>query len=261
MLYENIVVTVADHIATILLNRPEKRNAMHGPLIKEMIQALENLMTDSAVQVLVIRGTGEHFCAGADIGWMKQIAAGSYSDNYDDAQLLADFLYNLYHFPKPTVALVHGATMGGGLGIVAACDIAFAAKNASFGFSEVKVGIAPCIISPYVLAAIGERQAHYYFLTGERFNAEEAQRIGFVHRVVENEVLLSTGIALAKTLQKNGPHALTAVKQLIRQVAKEKITEELTQKTAEYLANLRSSPEGEEGLRAFLEKRTPVWND
>lgn len=260
MLFENIVVTVSDNIATILLNRAEKRNAMHGPLIKEMIQALQALAEDKAVQVLMIRGTGQHFCAGADIAWMKQIAAGSYSDNYDDAQLLADFLFNLYHFPKPTIALVHGATMGGGLGIVAACDIALAAKNASFAFSEVKIGIAPCIISPYVIAAIGERQAHYYFLTGDRFDALQGERMNFLHQVVENDDLLTRGIALAKILQKNGPHALTAVKRLIRQVTKEKITTELSQKTAEYLANLRSSPEGEEGLRAFLEKRTPVWS-
>ncbi len=260
MLFENIVVTVADNIATILLNRPAKRNAMHGPLIQEMLQALHHLSEDNNVQVLIIRGTGEHFCAGADIGWMKQIATGSYSENYDDAQLLADFLYQLYHFPKPTIALVHGATMGGGLGIVAACDIAFAANNASFAFSEVKIGLAPCIISPYVIAAIGERQTHYYFLTGERFDALQAQGMGFVHQVIENDVLLTAGIALAKTLQKNGSQALAAAKRLIRQVAKEKITEELAQKTAEYLANLRSSPEGEEGLRAFLEKRTPHWN-
>ena len=169
-----------------------------------MILALRQLGEDKSVQVLMVRGTGEHFCAGADIAWMKQIIAGSYSDNYDDAQLLADFLYQLYQFPKPTIALVHGATMGGGLGIVAACDIAIAAKNASFGFSEVKVGIAPCIISPYVISAIGERQAHYYFLTGERFDAIMAQRIGFVHRVSENETLLATGISLADTLKKNG---------------------------------------------------------
>jgi methylglutaconyl-CoA hydratase len=254
-----IQVSASDGIATITLNRPEKRNAMHGQMITALLHALRLFSDDNQVRVLLVRGNGDHFCAGADIGWMQQIASGTYSDNYDDAQLLADLMYALYSFPKPVIVLTHGATMGGGLGLVAACDIAIAAKNATFGFSEVKIGMVPSTISPYVITAIGERAAHYYFLTGDRFGAEEAHRMGLIHQRTEQDALLSTGLTLAKTILQNSPTAVVAAKQLIRYVAKEKISEELVQKTAEHLANLRSSPEAQEGLKAFLEKRPPNW--
>jgi methylglutaconyl-CoA hydratase len=167
---EFITVATAGSIATLTLNRPDKRNAMHGPLMMELQHALGLLAEDSS-RVLLINGRGENFCAGGDIGWMQKIAAGSDDENYRDAQLLADLLYQLYVFPKPVIVLAHGATLGGGLGFVAAADIAIAASNASFGLPEVKIGITPSIISPYVISAIGERMAHYYFLTGERFGA------------------------------------------------------------------------------------------
>ena len=254
-----IQVSVFDGIATITLDRPEKRNAMHGQMITALLRVLRSFADDNHVRVLLIHGNGEHFCAGADISWMQQIAAGTYSDNYDDAQLLADLMYALYSFAKPIIVLAHGATLGGGLGLVAACDIAIAAKNATFGFSEVKIGITPSTISPYVITAIGERAAHYYFLTGERFGTQEAHRIGLIHQFTEQDALLSTGLTLAKTILQNSPHALVAAKQLIRHVAKEKISAELAQKTAEHLANLRGSPDAQEGLNAFLEKRLPNW--
>ena len=254
-----LLVSVSHHIATITLNRPEKRNAMNGPLIQELMQALQVLAADDDVRVVMMNGHGEHFCAGADIAWMQQIASGSYNENYDDAQCLADLLFQLYSFPKPTIVLAHGATLGGGLGLLCACDIAIASSNASFGFSEVKIGITPSTISPYVIAVIGERAAHYYFLTGERFGAEIAQRIGLIHQMTSQDALLSTGIMLAECLLQNSPYALMAAKQLIRYVAKEKISADLAQKTAEHLANLRTTPEAQEGLRAFLEKRSPNW--
>jgi methylglutaconyl-CoA hydratase len=253
-----VIVSESDRIATVTLNRPEKRNAMHGPLIAELQKVLGILAADSS-RILIINGNGENFCAGGDIAWMQQIAAGSEDQNYDDAQSLADLLYQLYTFPKPTLVLAHGATLGGGLGLLAAADIAIASKNASFGLPEVKIGITPSMISPYMISAIGERAAHYYFLTGERFNADVALRIGLIHQVTENEALLSTGMTVAQLILQNSPQALHSAKQLIRRVSKRAITEDLAQKTAEHLAELRATPEAQEGLRAFLEKRTPNW--
>jgi methylglutaconyl-CoA hydratase len=255
---EFINISQADHISTITLNRPEKRNAMHGPLIAEVIHALKRFAADTS-RILIINGNGDHFCAGGDIGWMQKMAAGSSGENDDDAQLLAEMLYQLYYFPKPTIVLAQGAILGGGLGLLAAADIAIAAKNAKFGLPEVKIGLTPSMISPYVIAAMGERLAHYYFLTGEQFDANEAYRIGLVHQMAEPEALESVGIALAQTLLKNSPQALRAAKELIRFVAKQNISEELAQKTSEHLAGLRATAEAQEGLKSFLEKRKPDW--
>ena len=258
---EFILTTRENGIATVTLNRPDKRNAMNGKMVKEIFHALEQFRNDNDSRVIMIKGNGEHFCAGADINWMQHIASESYDANYDDAQALADLMFQLYTYSKPTIVLAHGATLGGGLGLLAACDIALVGSSTSFGFSEVKIGITPSIISPYVVAAIGERAAHYYFLTGARFDAEEAQRIGLAHQVIEDNKLAQAGADIANLLLQNSPHALTAAKQLIRYVAKEKITAELAQKTAEHLSNLRTTPEAQEGLRAFMEKRTPQWKE
>lgn len=256
--YQFITVTTTKEIATLTFNRPDKRNAMHAPLITEVLSALKKLAVDES-RVLLVNGNGESFCAGGDIHWMQKIAAGSEQENKDDAQLLADMLQALYIFPKPTIVLAHGAVMGGGLGVVAACDIALAADDARFSFSEVKIGLTPSMISPYAIAAIGERAAHYYFLTGEKFDANEAWRIGLVQKLTPATTLQTEGMALAQTLLKNSPHALGKTKQLIRMVAKEKITGALAQQTAEHLAELRKTPEAQEGLKAFMEKRTARW--
>jgi methylglutaconyl-CoA hydratase len=260
MNYQYLLVTREKGLAILTFNRPDKRNAMNGEMLKEISQVLTVLARDADVNVLIINGNGEHFCAGADISWMKTIGTLSPDENQEDAEVLANLLYQLYEFPKPTIALAHGAVLGGGMGIVSVCDIALAAKNASFGFPEVKIGIAPSTISPYVIAAIGARAAHYYFLTGVRFDAQEANRIGLIHQITDDTALYQTGHALAKTLLQNGPNALTAVKHLIHSVASEKITTDLGKKTAQHLANLRKSPEAQEGLKAFLEKRAPAWN-
>lgn len=255
-----ILISQSEGIATLTLNRPDKRNAMNAELIRALAQALQHCADDKTVRVVMITGNGEHFCAGADIAWMQKIAVASQDENYDDAQLLADLMYQLHHFPKPTLVLAQGTTLGGGLGLLSACDIALAAENAIFGFSEVKIGIAPSIVSPYVIAAIGERVARYYFLTGERFDAKNAYRIGLVHQVTKADHLLATGKALAHTLLENSPHAMEAVKQLIRYVTAHDITEDLSQKTAQHLAEMRATTEAQEGLKAFLEKRKPKWN-
>jgi methylglutaconyl-CoA hydratase len=258
--FEYVIVNTEEQIATITLNRPDKRNAMNEKMVREITQALTMLSTDTSVHTLIINGHGEHFCAGADIAHMKAMSDASYKDNYDDAQLLADLMYQLYTFPKPTIVLAHGITLGGGLGLLATCDIAIVADDASFGFSEVKIGITPSTISPYVVAAIGQRAASFYFLTGTRFDAAEAKHIGLAHQVTEANALFRTGHALAKTLSMNSPKAMHSAKELIHHVANHAITAELGQKTAEHLANIRTSAQAKEGLQAFLEKRTPVWN-
>lgn len=259
MTYQYLMLTREKGLAMLILNRPDKRNAMNGDMIQELDQALQQLATDDSIKVLMIKGNGEHFCAGADISWMKTVGTLSMEENQRDAQALADLLFRLYEFPKPTIAIAHGTVLGGGMGILSVCDIAIAADNCMFGFPESKIGIAPSTISPYVMAAIGARAAQYYFLTGIRFGADEAARIGLVHQVCEQKSLYQTGQSLAQTLLQNGPEALCSIKQLIHHVANEKIAPALGSYTASHLATLRTSQEAQEGLKAFLEKRAPQW--
>lgn len=259
MAYEFIEVLEQNLTANLILNRPSKRNAMHGPMIAELIDALKKLGQSPNSRILVISGRGENFCAGGDIAWMQQIAA-SQQTNVEDAQALADVLFELYHFPKPTLVLAHGATLGGGLGLLSAADIAIAAKDTIFGLPEVKIGLTPSMISPYVITAIGERAAHYYFLTGERFGAEEAYRLGLIHHITSIEKINHFAQGIIKQILENSPRALYEAKQLIRKNAKHEITKEISQQTAKHLATLRATPEAQEGLRAFLEKRPAKWN-
>ena len=255
---EFIEVSENNGFTILALNRPDKRNAMHAPMIMECRQALSSIATTSS-RVLIIHGNGENFCAGGDIAWMQKIAAGSADENYNDAQQLADLLFEIYQFPKPVIVLAHGATLGGGLGLLAAADIAIAAADAKFGLPEVKIGLTPSMISPYVISAIGERMAHFYFLTGERFGAQEAKRLGLIHQVTETESLMNTGLMIANLLLENSPQALRSAKQLIRTVSQQKITKDLAGLTAEHLAELRQTKEAQEGLLAFIEKRKPKW--
>jgi methylglutaconyl-CoA hydratase len=258
---ELILTTKTDGVVTLTLNRPEKHNALNGHVVKALLQALKTLSEEADVRVLIINGNGKNFCAGGDISWMQEMSNSSADENYQDAQMLADVMYHLYHFPNPTIALVHGAILGGGLGLVAACDIAIASKSTTFEFSEAKIGLIPAVISPYVIAAIGERMARYYFLTTNRFDVTQAHRVGLVHQITEDDALLSTGVMLGKQILRNGPYALKAAKQLLNQVTAEKITSKLAKKTAEMLSQLRVSPEAQEGLKAFVEKRDPPWRN
>lgn len=258
MSYNFIEVEHTNQIATLTLNRPDKRNAMHAGLITEVLTALAVLAKDDS-RVVLIQGRGENFCAGGDIHWMQSVAAGSEEDNLADAQLLADMLNALYEFPKPTIVMAHGAVMGGGLGLVSACDIAIAADNAFFSFSETKIGLTPSMISPYAIAAMGERAAHYYFLTADKFDANEAYRLNLINRVYPLASLEIEGRALAERLLINSPQALCTTKKLIRAVAKQPITTALTSMTAKHLAELRRTPEAQEGLKAFMEKRKARW--
>lgn len=254
-----LLISSLEGIATITLNRIEKRNAMDGHLIQQFLAALETIANDKKTGVVLLRANGEHFCAGADIGWMQQIAQASDAENLQDALLLARLLHRIYTFPKPVIVLVKGGTFGGGLGLVAACDIAIAATNASFAFSEVKIGIVPSVVSPYVIAAMGERAARYYFLTASRFGAHEAHRMSFIHQVVEPEALDSAGITLANEILQHSKSAVSEAKRLIAHVARQTIDEELIQYTAMHLADMRTKHDAKEGLRAFLEKRMPSW--
>lgn len=262
-MHNNAMILVSEAspgIMMLSLNRPEKNNAINGDLIKQFCSELEKLKNDNACRVVLIAGNGIHFCAGADLAWMKKVSNNSYEENVEDAKQLAILLYRLYTFPKPTIALVQGATFGGGVGIVACCDIAIAETNTHFCFSEVKIGLTPSVISPYVIAAIGERAARYYFLTAEKWDAERALSLGFVHQVVPFEGLESAGMLLAHRILKNSPYALTSAKSLISEVSSQKLSSDLIDFTARHLATMRASPDGQEGLKAFLEKREPVWN-
>jgi len=254
-----LVTTPAAGICLVTLNRPEKRNALDGAVIQELIHVLKKISDDKHVRLVIFNGNGEHFCAGADIAWMIKMAEQTHTENVQDAMQLAILLKLIYEFPKPTIGLIHGASMGGGLGITACCDIVVAADNSVFCFSEAKMGLTPSVISPYVIPVIGERAARYYFLTAEKFTVAKAVQLHLVQHVVSLERLFPTGLTLAQDLLKNSPNALFEAKKLIQRVARQHIPEELIQITSEHLATMRASSDAREGLKAFLEKRAPVW--
>ncbi|MSN26783.1 MAG: enoyl-CoA hydratase/isomerase family protein [Geobacter sp.] len=247
-------------IATLTMNRPELHNAFDDLLIADLTAELKRLEADEAVRVVLLAGSGRSFSAGADLSWMRRMADYSREQNLADALGLAELMQTLNSLSKPTIALVQGAAYGGGVGLVACCDLAIATRRASFCLSEVKLGLIPAVISPYVMAAIGPRACRRYFLTAEPFNADQAQRIGLLHEVVEDEeALLSRGMELAALLLKNGPQAMAAAKELIAMVSGRPLDDALIGDTAGRIADRRASAEGREGLTAFLEKRTPGW--
>ncbi|MDP6775018.1 MAG: enoyl-CoA hydratase-related protein [Rhodospirillales bacterium] len=243
----------------VTLNRPDVHNAFDDVLIAELTAALERLGTDRAVRAVALRAAGKSFSAGGDLNWMRRMAGYSPDENRRDAEGLAAMLGTLSHCAKPTLALVQGAVLGGGVGLVAACDIALAAEEATFCLSEVKLGLIPATIGPYVIAAVGERQARRYALTAERFDAMEAMRIGLVHEVVPAAGLAAAAERMLGALAGNGPLALAATKDLVRAVAGRPIDAEVMAETARRIADIRASDEGREGITAFLEKRKPGW--
>ena len=252
-------VETADGVGRITLDRPELRNAFDDALIRELQKSFEELQSDPAVRVVVLAGNGPAFCAGADLNWMKRMAAYGYDENLADAQALATMLATLERLPKPTIARVHGPVFAGGTGLVAACDIAVGTPEAKFCLSEAKLGLSPATISPYVIRAMGERLARRYFLTAEVFDAEEAQRIGMLSFVVPPEKLDPAVEELVKHLLAGGPEAHAKIKALIRAVAGRRPDDDLVGETAKYIAEIRGSPEGREGIAAFLEKRKASW--
>ncbi|MGE0724464.1 MAG: enoyl-CoA hydratase/isomerase family protein [Alphaproteobacteria bacterium] len=256
---ETVLVATTGAVARITINKPEVMNAFDETLIADMTAAFARVGADPAIRAVVLAGNGRAFSAGADLNWMKRTADYSEEENVADARGLAHLLKVIDRLEKPTIALVHGAAYGGGVGLVAACDMAIAVPEAIFSLSEVRLGLLPAVISPYVVAAIGARQARRYFLTAERFDASEALRIGLVHAVAPREALEMAGETLVHALSEGGPAAQAASKKLIERVARGPIDDEMIEDTAQRIASLRASAEGREGVRAFLEKRKPAW--
>jgi methylglutaconyl-CoA hydratase len=252
-------VDIAGGVARVTLNRPELRNAFDDALIARLTQAFTQLKDDSAVRVVVLAGNGPAFCAGADLNWMKRMAAYGYDENLADAQALATMLATLDRLPKPTIARVHGPVFAGGTGLVAACDIAVGTPEAKFCLSEAKLGLSPATISPYVVRAMGERLARRYFLTAEVFGAEEAYRIGMLSALVPAADLDREIESLVNNLLAGGPEAQAKIKDLIRAVANRPVDDALAAETAKRIAEIRVSPEGREGIASFLEKRKAAW--
>ena len=256
----SIAIEKRNAIAIVVLNRPDVHNAFDESLIAELTAAFEALDADAAVRAVVIAGAGKSFCAGADLNWMKRMARFSRAQNLADAQGLAAMLRTLHGMSKPTVARVQGAAMGGGVGLVACCDIAIAAQEATFAFSEAKLGLIPATIGPYVVEAIGARAARRYFLTAEQFTAAEAFRIGLVHDIVPALELDQRINELLGALLMAGPRAQAECKALIRGIAHRPIDDAVIAGTAGHIATVRASPEGREGVEAFLAKRAPAWS-
>lgn len=248
-------------IATLTLDRPEARNALSAALVIRLTESLAALAGDVTVRAVLLTGSSGVFCAGADIGEMRAAGSGTQEQNEADARRFAKMLEVLERQPQPTVALVNGAAYGGALGLVAACDIALAAKSARFALSEVRLGLLPAMISPYVIRAIGPRQARRWFLTGEAMEAGTAGRIGLVHEVVDDAALPAASAALVDALLAGGPGAQAEIKQLIRQVSgrSEPADETMLAESARWIARIRAGSEAREGLTAFLERRKPGW--
>lgn len=246
-------------VSTVTLNRPEVRNAFNDEVIAELTEAFTRLGQEPQVRAIVLAAVGPAFCAGADLNWMRRMADYSHAENLADAAQLAEMLRVIYTCPKPTVARIQGDVYAGGMGLVAACDLAVSVDSANYCLSEVKLGLVPATISPYVIRAMGARAAHRYFLTAERFDAGQALRIGFVHEVVPADQLDAKVNELTKALVSASPNAVRCCKTLLQDVADQDIDAALIARTVEGIASIRASAEGKEGVQSFLQKRKPNW--
>jgi methylglutaconyl-CoA hydratase len=259
-MFDNLIVEKRNLVAIVTLNRPEVRNAFDDVLISNLTRTFLELDKDETVRAVVLTGAGSAFCAGADLNWMKRMAGYGYEQNLADATALAEMLKTLDRMSKPTIARVHGPAYAGGVGLVAACDLAVGAEKAEFSLTEVKLGLSPATISPYVVRALGERAARRYFLTGERFGASEAHRLGLLSAVSGSENLDAQIEEILKHLTQGGPKAHGKIKDLIRAVSRGgPITDALIEDTAKRIADIRVSAEGKEGIASFLDKRKPAW--
>jgi methylglutaconyl-CoA hydratase len=259
MNFQHLEVDIRGPVATVWLNRPAVRNALDEVLLAEITQAITQLEQDDAVRVLVLAGRGKVFCAGADLHWMKRMAAYSDAQNRADAMVLATMLKTLHRAGKPTIARVHGAAFAGGMGLAAACDVVVAEPGAEFCLSEVRIGLIPSTISPYILQALGVQASRRYMLTAERISAQEAHRLGFVQRLCEAGAIDDAVAQVARALIAGGPQALAQTKALISTVAHRSLDEALVTETAGLIARVRASSEGREGVSSFLEKRRAAW--
>jgi methylglutaconyl-CoA hydratase len=255
----SLLFETAGGVATVTLNRPDVRNAFSDTVIAELTQAFTDLGGRADVRAIVLAANGTAFCAGADLNWMRRMADYTREENLADAAKLAEMMRVIYACPKPTVARVQGDVYAGGMGLVAACDIAVSVETAGFCLSEVKLGLIPATISPYVIRAMGARAAHRYFLTAERFTAAEAHRIGFVHELVTADALDAKVAEFTQALTSASPNAVRVCKQLVLDVAEREINAALIAGTVDGIANIRVSDEGREGVQSFLQKRKPAW--
>jgi len=257
----NFVTTTIDDrgVATVTLNNPDKHNAFDDVMISELTQIFKTLNNNADVRVMILAATGKSFSAGADLNWMKRMVNYSREENLADAMALADMLKTLNFMTMPTIARVQGATFGGAVGLVSCCDLAVANQTSVFSLSEAKIGLIPATIVPYVVAAIGQRACRRYFTTAERFDADKALNLGLVSQLANDEQALDAAVAqLVKQLLTSGPQAVAAAKQLLFDVGNN-ITDKVIVQTCERIADIRVSPEGQQGLSAFLEKRSPTW--
>ena len=255
----SVQVDISGQVACVRLNRPEVRNAFNDEVIAELTQAFVQLGRDPAVRAIVLAAEGPAFCAGADLNWMRRMADYTHAENLADAGQLAEMLRVIYTCSKPTVARIQGDVYAGGMGLVAVCDMAVSVDTANYSLSEVKLGLYPATISPYVIRAMGARAAHRYFLTAERFDAAEALRIGFVHATVGADQLDAKVDEITQALVSASPHAVTACKTLLHEVAGKDIDAKLIAHTVVGIASIRASSEGKEGVQSFLQKCKPNW--
>ena len=259
MTYQFLQLEQQNQVTTVWINRAELHNAFNTQVIEELHACFQALNSREDVRVVVLAGRGKSFSAGADLNWMKQAGQASQAENEADALKLAKMLQSLATLKQPTIARVHGIAFGGGMGLACACDICIASSDAKFATSEVRLGLAPSTISPYVIRAIGARQASRYFLTAERITAEQAQKIGLVHEVTAIEELDSKIDEIVQALLLGGPEAQASSKQLIQLVDQQVLTEELLLQTAQHIAHVRQGLEAKNGLSAFLDKQSPSW--
>lgn len=259
MTYDTLTIERAGHLATVTLNRPDVRNAFNEATIAELTQAFSALGADESVRAIVLAANGPAFCAGADLNWMKKMADYTPAENHADAMQLATMLRTIYECPQAVLARVQGDCYAGGMGLVAACDIVVAVDEAQFCLSEVKLGLIPATIAPYVIKAMGEQAARRYFLTAERFTAATALHIGFAHEVVAGAALDATVAEIVQALVNNSPAAVRQAKTLVREVAGRPVDDALVDDTAARIAAIRASEQGREGVASFLEKRKPAW--
>jgi len=254
--YNNIILTKENNVYTVQLNRPEIHNAFDDCLIAELTDTLTTIKSDKNACALIIQGQGKSFCAGADLNWMKKMKNYTFEENKNDALQLSHMFQALYELPIPTIARVHGAVIGGGVGLVATCDTVIASPEAYFTLSEVKIGIVPACISPYLVNRIPQGMLRYYFLTGMKIHAQRAKEMGLINELVDITELDSTIAKIISHIQSCGPHAITTAKKLLREIS-HMTSDQYIPYTAEMIATLRISNEGQEGIQAFLDKRKP----
>jgi len=258
MSYETLTYERKDRVGRITFSRPEIHNAFNATMIEELYDLFEDICHDKGIRLAVLTGEGKSFCAGADLNWMRAVKDYSYEKNFSESLKLAEVFNMIYRCPKPVIGRINGAAIGGGTGFVAVCDIAIASSKAVFSFSEVKIGVVPACISPYVVKRVGEGKAREFFLTGERLTAQQALESGLVNRVAEPEMLDDEVDKMVNQILSSGPDALKCCKELLPAIAEQNMQDAKVH-TAKVIANLRKSDEGQEGMDAFLNKRKPNW--